>query len=77
MCTARLVSGTVSFTAVRVTLACGNLVVATGTEIATGHGGRLLSLVPLRRITRGRYTLILRSGHGRDAKITDTRITIH
>lgn len=67
-CTGRLVSGTVKFTvpgATRAAITRGRLLYANGESIAIGHGRLQLLMTKLRPLTRGRYTLTLRTHNGR------------
>jgi streptogramin lyase len=68
-CTTKLVSGTVKFTAsaARASLSRAGVVYATG-RASSVHGRTRLVLRPLRRLSAGRYTLTLASGHGHTAR---------
>jgi DNA-binding beta-propeller fold protein YncE len=78
-CTARLVSGTVKFTATgasaQATLSRHSKVYAAGTaRLARGHMS--LRLLPVRRLRPGNYTLTLISGTGRHRRITTRSFTL-
>jgi hypothetical protein len=64
-CTARLVSGTVKFTAAtardRTTISRGHVLYATGARVTIGHGRSQLLLNDRRALHAGRYTLTVRS----------------
>ena len=79
-CTARLVSGPVEFTATSIraeaTLSRGPSLYAVGTCTPTRSGGWQLMLRPPRRLPNGRYTLNVKTGHGRQATTRRTQITI-
>jgi HYDIN/CFA65/VesB family protein/collagen triple helix repeat protein len=79
-CTGRLVSGTIKFTAspvrVRATLARGRLVYATGADVPMGRGRSQLLLTDLRQLHPGRYTLTVRTRHGRRWTTRRRAITI-
>jgi hypothetical protein len=79
-CTGKLVSGTVKFTVagatVHATISRAHTVYATGASVPTGHGGTQLVLNQLRPLRPGRYTLSLRSRHGRRWTTWRTAITI-
>jgi hypothetical protein len=68
-CTGKLISGTVKFTTTgsqaRVSVSRGHKVYATGESVPDGTGGSILVLTDIRPLHPGRYTLTLRSGHGR------------
>jgi hypothetical protein len=72
-CKAKLVSGTVSFTsaglAVQATLSRRGKVYAAGTARAA-HGRMSLRLLPVRRLSPGKYMLTLISGTGRNEMIS-------
>jgi hypothetical protein len=62
-CSARLASGPVKFTtAKRASLRRAGLLYATGFTARATHGRLRLQLTPLRKLTRGRYVLTIRSG---------------
>lgn len=78
-CTAKLVSGTVKFTATgssaQATLSRHGRVYAAGTaRLARGHMS--LRLLPVRRLRPGNYTLTLISGTGRHRRITTRSFTL-
>ncbi len=78
-CTAKLVSGTVSFTTVgapvQATLSRHGVVYAAGTA-HTARGHVSLRLLPVRKLRPGKYTLTLTSGTGRHKKITSESFTL-
>jgi hypothetical protein len=78
-CTAKLVSGTVRFTATgsaaRATLSRHGAVYAAGTA-HSAHGQMSLRLLPLRRLRPGSYTLTLLSGAGRHERIRSEPLTL-
>jgi hypothetical protein len=70
VCAGRVVRGSVKFTvtgaSTRARLVRGAVVFATGAEVAVPRGGLELVLTEKRRVTPGRYTLVLRHRyHGR------------
>jgi len=78
-CTAKLVSGTVKFTAVgssaQATLSRHGVVYAAGTA-RTARGRLSLRLLPVRRLQPGTYTLTLISGAGRRERISTESFTL-
>jgi hypothetical protein len=65
-CATKLVSGTVSFTAAaaRAEISRGGTVYAAGAVLDASRLRQRLVLTPLRRLARGRYTLVLRRRRG-------------
>ena len=78
-CTAKLVSGTVKFTAVgssaQATLSRHGKVYAAGTA-RLARGNMSLRLLPVRRLRPGNYTLTLISGTGRHKRIATRSLTL-
>jgi hypothetical protein len=78
-CTAKLVSGTVSFTtsgrAAQATLSRHGVVYAAGTARAV-HRRLTLRLLPVRRLGPGKYTLTLISGRGHRTRIISESFTL-
>jgi virginiamycin B lyase len=79
-CTATLMAGKVKFTigaaAARATISRNGTVYATGVRISNARGSSRLVVTDLRALRPGRYTLTVRSGHGRGLKVRRTPITI-
>ena len=79
-CSTRLVSGTVKLTttgSIQASLRRARLIYATGRASPTGRGRWQLVLTRhLRQLRSGRYTLTLRTLHGRDTIVQHTTITI-
>jgi hypothetical protein len=79
-CTARLLTGTVKFTATGVaaqaSISRAGVVYANGTSVPTGSGSTQLVLNSLRRLRSGRYTLTLRSRQRRRWTTHRSTITI-
>ena len=79
-CTAKLVSGTVSFTATgaasKATLSRDGVVYAAGTAARTRRGHMSLRLLPVRRLRPGHYTLTLIGGAGRHERISSESFTL-
>ena len=80
VCTGRLVSGPVKFTARSIsgsaTLSRGHVRYAIGSDMRTAPGRDQLMLRPLRRITPGNYLLTSKRRHRRRSTIQRTHITI-
>jgi hypothetical protein len=78
-CTARLVSGTISFTttghSARAKLSRHGVVYASGVA-RLAHGRTSLRLLPARRLGPGRYTLTLIRGTGRHRRISSEPFTL-
>jgi hypothetical protein len=78
-CTAKLVSGTVSFTTsgapAQATLSRHGVVYAAGTA-RTASGRMSLRLLPVRRLQPGKYTLTLISGTGKHKRISSESFTL-
>jgi Glycine rich protein len=77
VCTTRLVSGVVKFTAAtadRATISRRGIVFATGVRVTTAPGRAQLVLSDSRPLTRGRYTLTIRRRRGR--RLLTRRMTI-
>ncbi|HEX4114335.1 MAG TPA: collagen-like protein [Solirubrobacteraceae bacterium] len=78
-CTAKLVSGTASFTtsgaAAQATLSRHGVVYAAGTS-STVSGRMSLRLLPVRRLQPGKYTLTLISGTGEHKRISSESFTL-
>jgi hypothetical protein len=78
-CTAKLVSGTVSFTTsgapARATLSRHGVVYAAGTA-RTARGSMSLRLLPVRRLRPGKYTLTLTSGTGKHRRTSSEAFTL-
>jgi hypothetical protein len=69
-CMTRLVSGTVKFVIdaddLGASVSCGHVIYATGVAVGTGADRWQLVLTrDLRKLRHGRYTLVLRTLHGR------------
>lgn len=78
-CTAKLVSGTVSFTTLgapaQARLSRHGVIYATGTA-RTASGSMSLRLLPVRRLQPGKYTLTLISGAGKHKRISSESFTL-
>jgi hypothetical protein len=79
-CSAKLVSGTVSFTTsgapAHATLSRHGVVYAAGTARRTASGRMSLRLLPVRRLQSGKYTLTLISGTGKHKRISSESFTL-
>jgi hypothetical protein len=79
-CTGKLVSGKVKFTirgaAAHATISGKRTVYATGIRVSNANRSVRLVVTVLRPLRPGRYTLTLRSRHGRRSITQDTQITI-